>query len=233
MRWILATIVGKVGTDESVSHTLKFRTSPTPDVDQSPEQLLTFGAQVRDAWGNFINAVVPPGLQLNQMFPSQLSYTEVRVAYLESTAPGSKGADGKFHYPKPTYLVPTQYVPWATPVAGRGASGPLPYEVACAMSLVTGVRGPRARGRVYLGPFDKGMMGTDGNFSAQNVDALATGFRDFVHTLNTTTGNRLHVVSRMSNNSLGVNGVRVGLVPDSQRRRRRSRPELYGDVKAT
>jgi hypothetical protein len=92
--------------------------------------------------------------------------------------------------------------------------------VALALTLTTGQRGARNRGRVYLGPLGQGVMGSNGLFDTA-VQQVANKFgRLFVNALNAGTGNRLHVVSRSYGTSVGVNGVSVGLVPDSQRRRR-------------
>lgn len=241
MRWIHATIVGAIGADEAVAHTLNFRTAPAPDVDQSPAQLLTFAGQIRDAWVTFLTGNTGSGTVASRL-PNTLVYKEVRAAYLEQTAPATisthlsrkTGHQVKdFAYPKPDYIVPTQYAAFAGGTAVGAGTTPLPYEVALCLSLATGLRGPRNRGRFYLGPLDQTMMSTAGQFDATKVAATRDAFAAFIHTLNLNTGNRLHVVSRAYATSVGVSGVTAGAVPDSQRRRRRSRPEAYPAVVAT
>jgi hypothetical protein len=76
-------------------------------------------------------------------------------------------------------------------------------------------------------------MGDSGNFDVNKIPQLATAFQGFIHSLNLDPNWRVHVVSRAYATSVGVNGIRVGVVPDSQRRRRRSRPELFANPLAT
>lgn len=235
MRWAHATIIGALGSDEQVAHTLNFRTAPAPDVDQSPADMLTLGGQIRDAWVAFLNTALSTGT-VRSALADQLTYTEVRTAYLEQDAPAGitthtsrkTGRPVKdFHYPKPVYLVPTQYSSFTTAQGKCTGANPLPYEVAGAITMKTGLRGPRNNGRLFLGPFGSGILGSTGNFNTGMTSSIQSAFAAFVHTLNTTTGVRLHVVSRAYNTSVGVNAVTMGQVPDSQRRRRRSRQESY------
>lgn len=229
MRWIHAEIIGKIGTVEQVAHTLSFRTNPA-DVDQDPAAIDTFLAQIGAAWTSFIHDTSV--VNVSEMLSGDLTYTEVRGAYLEqhgpatvTMVPGKTRQKKHFTYPRPDYLVPTQY--WQFPqgaVKGTGGTQ-LPWEVACVLSLQTGLRGPRNRGRFYLGPLAPAAMSTDGMFSPAMQQVGRMFGEKFVSAINTTSGNRLHVVSRAYNTSVGVNGVAVGLVPDSQRRRRRSQQE--------
>lgn len=232
MRWTHVTIIGTVGTTEQVAHTFNFRTHPVADVDQDPAAIQTFAGQVRDAWVSFINnAAGNPNPRA--YLASSLAYTEVRAAYLEQTAPasittepGKTGPRKVFHYPRPTYLVPTQYALFTPGSAtGGGTTSDLPWEVAAGVTLTSGFRGARNRGRVFLGPLSQSAMAAGGLLS-NGWNDIATQFGTrFVNALNTTTGQRLHVVSRAYATSVGVNGVSIGHVPDSQRRRRRSQPE--------
>lgn len=236
MRWIHAVINAKYGDNETISHTLNFRTSPAPDVDQDAAALTTFGGQIRDAWTAFMKTANGTGSAAGAFISGQVQYQEVTVAYLEQTQPATitthtsrkTGHPVKdFTYPRPTYLVPTQYVPFTPAVGGTAAGTPLPFEVACCVSLGTGLRGPRNRGRLYLGGLTVDAMGGAGQFAASPTASFQAGIARFIHDINTSSGNRLHVVSRAYATSVGVNSVRVGLVPDSQRRRRRSRLESY------
>jgi len=226
IRIIRATVHGKIGTDEEVAHVLNLRTSPTPDVDQDAAALKTLGGQLRDLWSDFLSTGVTPygqGTQVRGYMPAQIQYDEIRLAYLE-IVPGVR----------PRYLVPTQYVPYAGLRTGggglaqpNGTNTPLPYEVAMALSFNTEFRGRSHRGRMYLGPLTAAVMGTDGNFGDQAA-AIGQAFGDkVVRGLVVNTGADLHVLSEKYGYSYPVQGVRVGRVPDSQRRRRRSRQEVY------
>jgi hypothetical protein len=243
MRWLHVTINGKLGATETISHTLNFRTAPAADVDQDQAAVQTFANQVRDAWAAWFTGYSgPKGGPMAALCSNQLQYVDVTAAYLEQTAPATIGTETSrktkrpiktFEYPRPTYLVPTQFAPFAAGVGGTDNTGALPYEVAMCVSLTTGIRGPRNRGRVYLGGLSKQNVGGDGLWAAGVPGNVGDLFAHLVHTLNTTTGARLHVVSRAYATSLGVNGVTVGAVPDSQRRRRRSLKENYAAPVAT
>lgn len=235
MRWINVTIVGKLGSLEQINHVLKFRTKPAPDVDQSEADLQTFANQVRDTWAAFFNGndlATQNATKISHRFNAELVYTEVHAAYLEQTAaasftthPGKRGPVKDFHYPRPAYLVPTQYAQFAQN-AVKGTADPgfgsLPYEVALCLTHTSGLRGPRNRGRIYLGGLGAQTVDSHGMFTA-DVQAVGAAYgKNFVQAINAASGNELHIVSRAYATSVRVNGVSTGLVPDSQRRRRRS-----------
>jgi hypothetical protein len=243
MRWLHVCINAKVGQTETLTHTLNFRTAPAADVDQDEAAVQTFANQVRDIWHDWFTTPAALGNVTPQStIGDHVAYQDVTAAYLEQTVPAvihthtskKTGRPVKdFEYPKPTYLVLTQYAPFATPLNGGDQGARLPYEVACAISFKTRLRGPRGRGRLYLGGLTVNQMDPSGTFKPGNGPLWAGMFSDLVHRLNTGTGARLHVVSRAYATSEGVNGVTCGIVPDSQRRRRRSLKEAYPTVVAT
>lgn len=242
MRWIHAEIIGKMGS-EQVAHTLNFRTNPA-DVQQDAAAIATFAGQIRDEWVTFLAAGVN-GNPMKKYLSADLAYTEVRAAYLEQTTAATvtthkslkTGRDVKdFHYPRPAVLVPTQFANFT--VGNTGSDTPttrLPWEVAMCLSLTTGLRGSRNNGRFYLGPLDGAVMNAapGGLFTPLTAQGIGTAFAAFLRRLNTNTGNRVHVLSKSYATSVGVTGVRVGIVPDAQRRRRKSEAETYGATIAT
>lgn len=230
-RWLRTTIVGTIGSTEGVAHVLNWRPAANPDGDLTPAAVQAHGDKVRDAWAAFLNN--GPGVKAASFLSFNLNYTEVRTAYLEqgaaasvTTHPGKRGPVKDFHYPRPAYLVPTQYSTFAPgAVKGTGPGSDLPWEVAACLSLKTGLRGPRNRGRLYLGPLDVGVLGS-GGLMKPAIDSLATDFGTlFVKGANAATGTSLMVVSRAYATALPVTGVAIGHVPDSQRRRRKKQPE--------
>lgn len=231
-RWLRTTIVGTIGTTEGVSHVLNWRPATNPDQDMSDAQVQTFGDAVRDAWVNFFSGNT--NIITNSLFSKNLVYTEVRTAYMEQGAPasftthqGKRGPVKDFHYPRATYLVPTKYSAIAPgAAAGQSNNADLPWEVACCLSLTTGQRGPRNRGRLYLGPLAQNAMATNGMFGT-GIEALVPNFRSlFANPLNASSGQKLMIVSRTYATALPVTGVTVGHTPDSQRRRRKKQPEV-------
>lgn len=234
MRWLHVNINAKLADTETLTHSLNFRTAPAADVDQDAAAVLLFARQIRDTFQTAWNNGLAPATPMSPFFCSDLKYTGVTAAYLEQTQPAEirrVGNRNTYIYPRPNYLVPTQYADFATPLVGTNTGAPLPFEVALCASFTTGLRGPRNRGRLYWGGLPISAVATtgpqSGNFAtaiAQSCQAMTAAL---VHAWNTGTGGRLHIVSRAYATSVGVNGVRVGVVPDSQRRRRRSRLEQY------
>lgn len=216
---IRTTIHAKFGASEEMAHVLHWRSSPTPDVDQDMAAIKTFADQVRDHWVAFLNASGPAGSgsTIKSHISSDVKYDEVRAAFLEIT-PGVR----------PRYLVPTQYSTFAGTTGNCTGGPPLPYEVALCLSLNTHLRGARYRGRTYLGGLTVSELGSNGLFLSTNTLAFGLGYwQQMVQAMTTDTGNDLHVLSAKYGESWPVSGVRVGVVPDSQRRRRRKQLEAY------
>jgi hypothetical protein len=218
MQWIRCQIVGAIGTDEEVVHVVNLRHSTIENNPITNADLKTLSNTVRDKFALWFT-----GKQAS--FPVQLKYLEVRTSVLVQDAPATK----------PAWPQPTQVSPFAATVAGTNSSAPLPYEVALGLSLNTNFRGTsRFRGRTYLGPLPVGLMGSDGQFVATMVESMGATFgTDFLGGIESATDYEAHVISQKFNTSAKITGIRVGKTPDSQRRRRRDRPELYTQVWGT
>lgn len=243
MRYVRLAIVGKLGTVESITHTLGLRTAPVVDVDQDAAALQTLANQVRDIWTSWWNTPSVGGNRPATFFHSSLQYTEVRAAYVSVPGPGTRqvlpapppppGARKLrdkivYNYPTVEYLVRTQYANFAAGITGTDSIA-LPYEVAACLSLDSGRRGPANRGRFYLGGLGTSIMGSSSEFDPTKMQNFASSFAiNVIKAINLGTGCDVHVVSRYWNDSIPVSAIRAGVVPDSQRRRRRSQPEKYG-----
>lgn len=229
MRWARVTVHGKIGTVEEVAHTFTLRTQPTPDAEVDAAAIKTLANRLRDQWVTFLATPgAGGGPAISTYLSTELVYDEVRVAYLEQLAPGARQPDGRVILPRPAYIIPTQYAAFAAGTVKGSGSPSLPYEVAMAVTLNTNQRGASARGRVYLGPFSNGIMNSAGGLfdrtrATQFGSALGTNFIDAI---NGTGGWQFQVVSRTHLGASPIQGTRVGVVPDSQRRRRRSQPEV-------
>jgi hypothetical protein len=237
MRWIHCTVHGKVGTGEEVAHTFNLRTQPAPDIDQSPAQLTTLAGQIRDRWQAFLTTALPGGLPAVQNYLSgNLTYDEVRVAYLEQLAPGINKKGEHDPAKRPNWIVKTQYASF-NPATAKGTgqvANDLPWEVAMCMTLNSNVRGRSFRGRSYLGPLSNGIMDPNGLLRPAIANGIAGAFGSvFVAGVNANTGAQFQVISRTHLSAAPIQGVRVGVVPDSQRRRRRSQLEAYTQVWGT
>lgn len=216
---IRTTIHAKFGAAEEIAHVMHWRSKPTADVSQDAAAIKTFADQLRDHWVAFLDSSGPvgSGTSLRQHLSTDVQYNEVRAAHLE-ISPGLK----------PVYLVPTQYSSFTGTTGNCSGSGVLPYEVAMCLSLNTALRGARHRGRTYLGGIINSELAGNGLFSVSSVTAFGKAYFDqLVTAMSTDSGNDLHVLSHKFGESYKVTGVRVGVVPDSQRRRRRKQLEAY------
>lgn len=230
MRWVHATIHGKLGSTEEVAHTFNLRTQPAPDIDQSVANMVTLAGQLRDRWQLFLDSQIPGGTNtVRSQLSADLVYDEVRCAYLEQTTAGVNPKGVRDPAKRPNYLVKTQYATFGVNAKGTlPVSTALPWEVALCLTLNSNERGRSYRGRTYLGGLTQSQMGNSGMFNAAQVQGIAANFGSiFVAGVNANTGCQFQVVSRTHLVASPVQGVRVGLVPDSQRRRRRNQPEGY------
>jgi hypothetical protein len=182
----------------------------------------------------FLTTALPGGLPAVQNYLSgNLVYDEVRCAYLEQTVAGINPKGVKDPAKRPNWIVKTQYAPFNQATAkGTGAgSNDLPWEVAMCLSLNTNVRGRSFRGRSYLGPLSNGVMDPNGLFRAQIANGIGSAFGSvFLNGVNSTAGAQFQVISRTHLTGAPIQGVRVGVVPDSQRGRRRSQLEVFSQV---
>lgn len=237
MDWLQTTIIGSIDADESVAHVLKWRHSTIENAPITLPEVKAFGDVVRDKYRLFFSTQAGTfGVNgPSAFFSPGLVYREVRTALLRQTAPGpwvEYGAGAtQIQHPgeKPTWVIPSQVSAFVN-TKGNGTGTALPYEVALGISHNTNFRGARFRGRTYLGPLDSAVMAAGGQFSAPVVEGIGVEFGKFLAAVEAATDYELHIVSQKYCTSAKVIGTRVGKVPDSQRRRRRSKPEAWGQV---
>lgn len=219
MNWIRTAINGNVGTTEQVVHILNWRNKTTENAPVTNADLKTFGDLVRDRWAAFILSQRSGGAQLAQYWSQELRYTDVRTALLVQDAPATK----------PHWPLTTQYSAFGANVGGTGGPTSLPYEVAFGVSFNTNWRGTsRFRGRLYLGPLTTNLLAPAGMLDAAVTNEMGLNLGNLVlKNVSDNSPNELHIISQKYNTSSKVEGIRVGHVPDSQRRRRRGQIEGY------
>jgi hypothetical protein len=223
-----ATVHAKYGTTEEAANVLHYRQASgwSWDPDTGVADALALGAKLRDQWQAFLGsiAVAPSQTVSSALLGIGLLYDEVRVAIVEYEGypKGTKPS-------KPVYQTDTQYVPFTDGLHSGGGNPVLPNEVALCLSLGTGVRGPAHRGRSYLGPLAQSAMGDNGVFDTTMIRKVAAAWADCMVSgmAAGTPSYELVVASHRLGTANAVTEVRVGEVPDSQRRRRRSQPEQY------
>jgi hypothetical protein len=113
----------------------------------------------------------------------------------------------------------------------------MPPETATAVSLQTAVSGRRGRGRFYLPQNGAGSLSSDndGSLKSTVTQAIANAAAQFLSgTTYTAPGGSVEVDPIVTGEPFSryarVQGVRVGSVVDSQRRRRNSIPEVYASA---
>jgi hypothetical protein len=179
--------------------------------------LAAFAGQLAQHVGNWVEQG-----GVATILSSQLVYNQINISYIEQnqgTDKSGKGGDQKT-------LVPTIQVP-ITPVHhGSAAAALLPYECALCLTLNTDTRGPTTRGRVYVGGLTTASLAANGLYSHNDIQNIAQVFgTEMVAGIHDNTTWRLNIVSRRTASAREVQGVSVGVVPDSQRRRRNSLAE--------
>jgi hypothetical protein len=124
-------------------------------------------------------------------------------------------------------------------VHGTSGGGLLPLEVACCVSLRTPVTGRAGRGRFYLPAVVKDSLGDHGFFTSTYQGVVADGAVAFLEQLQVAgsggfTAQAIPIVTGGAYTHYGIiNQVKVGSVPDSQRRRRRQLVESYTSESVT
>jgi hypothetical protein len=228
-----ATIHGKYGTTEEMCNVMHFVPTPQgqpPLAEVTVPMVQAAADAVRDAWLAFLNTTFSGPLaggesDVKAIFSSNLTFDEVRCAAVTlngynppATARGSVA-----------FNVPTQYSFFAPGLTGTNSTDNA-SEVACRVSFGTGQRGKSARGGIYLGPLGTHIQVGGGLFESTLPAKVGAAFlHSFQTPLLTATPVNLQLVvgSVRHGSALPVTVIRIGRVPDSQRRRRRRLVENY------
>lgn len=150
------------------------------------------------------------------------------------------GTDGRA-VPAPPYATgtPVELVWTSSNPAGSNSGSHLPLQIAAVASHRTAQIGRPGRGRMYLAGLNQGAVGSDGLFSSSWCTSTAGYQKDLLEGLAFTGvgGLSAHVRPIVTGSGYTkyatINQVRMGNVPDTQRRRRRSLPETYQTVSVT
>lgn len=170
---------------------------------------------VRDAWATFFTAQASD-------ISSSYTFTQVKAARI-ATDGKYDGSDVAISYP-------------ATTKAGYYGGAPMPPQVALVATLIAGSgKGLAGKGRMYLPGVSIGIGGT-GKINGGWCQATATRLAAFFNTIDSSFDAPGHVINASEGSAklLGVNaknvpvnGVRIGDVYDTQRRRRNALSETY------
>lgn len=134
------------------------------------------------------------------------------------------------------YIDNVSHIDSFTNISGGGSGYAFPNQVCLAVTLTTNIsRGPASKGRFYLPMPQVGSDATTGLVSVADVNTIKTRMKTFIEALSDVPGldtfnsPGVCVMSRKlgAPDTHRVNGIRIGRVLDTQRRRRRNLPESY------
>lgn len=219
MRWLKVTHRGLLGATEQFQFQINLG-NPGADPDLNEAQALALAGDLRDMWKI---AWSTGGDVAAGRFPADVKFTEVGVVQEElNTATNADGSGGDL-----TQAYATQWAAWTVGQEPKGLDlGPsLPYEVAMAVTLQSDHRGPSGRGRFYLPPLGAAEMGDGGLFAAAARTAIGATVTAYLDAITNGTAYQVVVVSKRRKILNQVTSANIGLVPDSQRRRRRAQDE--------
>lgn len=166
----------------------------------------------------------------SSFFPSSTRLRTLKIYPIRSP-------DGKVE-PAPPFATGTPVVlTWkggSEPLGGGGSSR-APLQIAMVASHRTGQVGRPGRGRMFLPTPGPAFIGADGLLSVGTPAAVATAQKTLLESLQLSFGvggiSCYPIVTGGTFTKYAmINQVRVGNVPDTQRRRRRALPETYDSV---
>lgn len=229
MDWIKVGIHGQLGTSEQIIHTVSLTAggSTPAALPDDGAGLRAVCTEVATAWASIFPLVKGPSIvPFKNWLGPYVRYDAVTATVLRQTEPSpkvyTKGQPNLI-----TSVVPTERVNFPTPwPAGESPMDALPFEVACAVTLLTRAAGARNRGRMYLGGLAVSTIGsTEGLFKAEAAATMGYAVGHFIEAIRTDTPWQVSIVSRRSLLSHEVVRTATGQVPDSQRRRRGAQVE--------
>lgn len=191
-----------------------FDASPSGDTGTSTHCTVSYGSVGPTAWTKATQNAIAEALW--QWFTDVKAYQATTFAWREIRLSAVE-ADGSIVNGASVYTV-------TAPVAGTGTMT-MPPQNAVVSSLVTGGRGPRNRGRIYIPSITTGS--TDGLVATGAKTAVNAATKLLHNTINALTVVNMAVVSKTNQTYSSVTAVRVGDEYDTQRRRRGARRETY------
>jgi hypothetical protein len=209
MRWLQTTHRGLL-FGEAFQHKLDWG-KPGDDPTTSEGDALTLADLLAGQWSTIM------ATSLLTAFSPDVVYTEVGVVELNQSDPGGDVTE--------SYGTQWSMYPTGSRPTGGSATTSLPYEVACAVSTQTDHRGPSGKGRFYLPPFSKDAITNHGLYNMGVVSPVIVAIGNFIDSIKGSEDLVPIVVSRKHRILNEIKSINVGIVPDSQRRRRRSLSE--------
>lgn len=207
---VMISLKGSLPGGEVWSINPRFAT-PLGGVVPGIDGLLQWATNIRSG----ITSLV--GQQLTNLMSASAAITSVRATFF------SQGGE----------LGRWQEVALATPLAGNG-SQTSPTTTALVASLYTSLQGRSYRGRLFWPALRLTLDQNTGRLTQGQLPTVAAEFSAMFAAIESAAPaeyqGELVVVSKTKNTRTPVNAVRVGDVPDSQRRRKDAYVEAYATV---
>lgn len=222
MRWISTIVRGTLGGIEQFQFGMQFG-NPGADPDPNDSEVAAFAQTLAGYVQSSLADVGSLGAAPLSTITADVVFTEVgAVVKTQTDATNADGTGGNL-----TYKSDTQWYAYATGAKPTGTAGgnSLPYEVAHAVTFLTDKRGPSGRGRAYVPPMATSAMSNGGKWNPNYAGAWGEFFGRIFDDVRASDGYVPVVVSRRRIILNEIKAIEVGVIPDSQRRRRRSLDE--------
>jgi hypothetical protein len=219
MRWIKSMVKGTLGVVEDFQFGLNWG-KPGDDPNPSESELADIGADIATQFALAVQATDASmgGSELTDLWADDVKFTELGVVLQTQTdATSADGSGGNLSQAFETHWETLNGTPG---LPGTGSTKSLPYEVAMAVSFGTEHRGPSGRGRAYLPPPKVEAIGVGGVFLTNPVTGGGTIFKKWFDNVKASQDLVPVIVSRRRIILNEITSISVGIVPDSQRRRR-------------
>lgn len=228
IQMVQAQVQATLGQYERLSHVFHLAKKGSYAGASDAAMLQTMADKIKTAfvtWLASVENVASDATATSARFTSALTYSSVTcslVTYHDDDKPYGDN--------KPDIDIGGQVSAFTTGNVGTGSGSALPYEVAMCLTLKTDTPGKSTRGRLYLGGFASSVLAANNQGVFTTVDArtvagrFGTSVINAIHT-DSAAGYEFNVLSRKHATARGIGGIAVGVVPDSQRRRRFSIPE--------
>lgn len=176
---------------------------------------------VTNVW-HFDNAEGTP-TQNDAIFANLLDFYEVLRQYLPSVIAGTGHWMRMYQVSDPKPRAPISEYEFSIPAP---SGSPLPLEIAAVLSYeapqLSGVPQARRRGRVYLGPFNGGVIGTDGRLVTGFLTAMTDAAEALLTASQASTTWKWSTHSQVLGTGAEVSNGWMDNEPDTQRRRGRT-----------
>jgi hypothetical protein len=219
VRWIRHTLRGTLNSGvEQFQHKMDWGV-PGSDPDISEAEGDALAVVMATAWKS---AWTDAGIGASDLFSTNVKYTESGIVQLTQTS--ATDSHGVGDAPEESFGTSWFMWPVGSEPVGTGSTISLPFEVCCAVSLQTDHRGPSGKGRLYLPPPDTAVMAANGVFGSGHVK-FGQVVAKYVENGMGASPYVPIVVSRRRLILNAITSINTGVVPDSQRRRRKSQDE--------